>query len=121
MQMIEGLEGFEESSKLGNSQSNANSSGHSKTFSKKHDSKSMRMDAIDNALEQESDAIKQQIAEIDKKNGVLKKIRVNTQKQIFEIEKKLNFVEEEMNEEQPAVENLEELDLNKEATLTNKR
>jgi hypothetical protein len=122
MSMIESLEGLEEGTKLGNSQLSTSNISHSKTFNKKLDSKSLRMDVLEHALEQDSDTIKQQIEEINRKNAVLKKFRVKAQKKTYELEKKLNFVEEEIGEDhQPEVENLEDLDLNKEATLTNQR
>lgn len=49
-------------------------------------------------------------------------MRISAQKEIFEIEKKLKFVEDEVPEEdQAGLSDLHNLDLNKEATLTNER
>jgi hypothetical protein len=122
MQMINVLENFEGIAKLANTKPNLATSSLSKTFSKKTDPKSMKMDVVDLALAEENQALKQQIEDLDKKNREVKRLRVNAQKQIFEIEKKLNYIDDEIGEDQqPEVENLEELDLNKEATLTNKR
>ena len=49
-------------------------------------------------------------------------MRISAQKEIFEIEKKLNFIEAGVPEEQKnEVDFLRNIDLNKEATLTNER
>ena len=52
----------------------------------------------------------------------LNKMRIGSQKEIFEIEKKLKFIEDDVPEEEQAeLANLQHLDLNQEATLTNER
>ncbi len=49
-------------------------------------------------------------------------MRIGAQKEIFEIEKKLKFIEDDVPEEEQAeLANLQHLDLNQEATLTNER
>lgn len=122
MQMINVLENFEGIAKLANTKPNLSTSALSKTFSKKTDPKSMKMDVVDLALAEENQALKQQIEDLDKKNREVKRLRVNAQKQIFDLEKKLNYIDEEIGEDQqPEVENLQDIDLNKEATLTNQR
>ena len=120
--MMQLMENLENSSKPENSKVDISKLSNSRTFSKKSDSKLAKQDVIDLALTQDNEALKSQIEELDKRMGVIKKMRVKSQKGIFEIEKKLNFIEEEIPEDQqPEVEDLQKLDLNKEATLTNQK
>lgn len=122
MTMIGLMEGMDAMAKPENSKVDISKLSHSKTFSKKSESRLAKQDILDNAITEDNEAIKAQIEEVDKRNAVIKKMRVKAQKGIFELEKKLVYVEEEIPEDQqPEVENLEDLDLNKEATITNQK
>jgi hypothetical protein len=122
MTMMGLMEGIDVMAKPENSKADSSNQSQSRTFSKKSESRLAKQDILDNAITGDNDAVKTQIEEIDKRNAVIKKMRVKAQKGIFELEKRLNYVEEEIPEDQqPEVENLEDLDLNKEATITNKK
>lgn len=122
LQTIEAMENLDALSRLGNSKTEVSSLNLSKTFNKKLDSKALNSDIVEVSLCEENLVLKDQIQELDKKNREVKRMRVNAQKGIFDIEKKLNYVEEEVQEgEVPEVEHLEEIDLNQEATETNKK
>jgi hypothetical protein len=122
MTMMGLMEGIDVMAKPDNSKADSSNQSQSRTFSKKSESRLAKQDILDNAITGDNDAVKTQIEEIDKRNAVIKKMRVKAQKGIFELEKRLNYVEEEIPEDQqPEVENLEDLDLNKEATITNKK
>ena len=122
MAMIELMENLDGASKVENSKIDISKLSYSKTFSKKNDSRFLKQDVIDISIAEDNEAIKKQIEELDRKNAVVKKMRVLAQKEIFECERKINFIEEEVPEEEKnELENLNELDLNQEATLTNER
>lgn len=121
VQMLELMENLEVLAKAENTKTNISSLSHSKTFSKKSE-KALKMDVIDLAIEEDNEAIKQQIDILDRKNAAIKKMRVTAQKNIHAIEKKLTYIEDEIPEDhQPPVEDLNQLDMNEEATLTNQR
>lgn len=72
--------------------------------------------------QKDNQALRGEISDLERRDKEIKRLRVNAQKQIFNIEKKLNYIENELADNQlPEVENLEDLDLNKEATATNSK
>lgn len=84
--------------------------------------KEHEIEVLKKHVEIDNKATSDEISDIDRRSAGIKKLRVNAQKQIFELEKKLNYIENDLGEgAQPDVENLDELDLNKEATITNNK
>mmetsp|Transcript_3417 Transcript_3417/g.2871 ORF Transcript_3417/g.2871 Transcript_3417/m.2871 type:complete len:304 (-) Transcript_3417:198-1109(-) len=121
MTMMELMENLDAVAKPENSKVNVSKLSHSRTFTKKSD-KFTKGDILDIALAEDNEIIKKQIEDIDTKNSVVKRMRVSAQKGIFNLEKKLKYIEDEVpGEEQADLDNLGDIDLNKEATLTNQR
>jgi predicted nucleic acid-binding Zn-ribbon protein len=85
-------------------------------------SKEGEIQCIKQGIDEDNKFINDEITDLNRRNGGIKRLRVDAQKKIFDFEKKLNYLEEELGEGvAPEVENLDELDLNKEATVTNNK
>ncbi|CAI2372305.1 unnamed protein product [Moneuplotes crassus] len=122
MNMMNLMENLDSASKVSDYKGDTSALSQNTSTLNKSESKLAKQDVLDCKISNDNDIIKKQIEDIDFRTSVIKKMRISAQKDIFEIEKKLDFIEKGVPEEQKnEVELLRSIDLNKEATLTNHR